>query len=544
MTPSPETAISDAAPPRGWWEHRLLLAALVALSALPMLWPDIPPLIDLPGHMGRFHVQMAIDHSPVLRRFYTFQWSLIGNLGIDLLVVPLSKIFGLELATKLIVLSIPAMTAAGFLWVGREVHRRVSPAAFFALPLAYNFPLMFGFVNFALSMALAFLAFAFWLRLARLGRPGLRALLFVPISILIWIAHTYGWGTLGVMAFSAELVRQFDLKRPVLKAGFLAVLHSLSLAPPLLLMLLWRSGAHVGGYTGMWFQWRLKWQWVVMALRDRWRWFDIGSLELIAIVLLIAIAWYRRLEYSRNLAASAIFLILVYICLPRIVFGSNYADMRLVPYAIAVAVIAIRSRPAWAGKSGGWLAALGLAFFLARTAGTTISFLSYDRQFDHELAAIDHIPQDARLISFVGIRCNKGWTMPRNEHLPALALVRRNAFSNDQWSMNGAQLLTSHYPDDGWFSRDPSQQVLQRPCRGERWLTLDQSLRLMPRADFDYVWLIDPPEYDSALTRGMVPVWRGGTSAVYRIVDHSPLPEDPQAPVPTPVNPPRFGDHA
>jgi hypothetical protein len=71
---------------------------------------------------------------------------------------------------KLIVITIPAMTVAGLLWIAREVHGRIPATALFALPLAYAFPFHFGFVNFALSMALALLAFGWWLRLARLGK--------------------------------------------------------------------------------------------------------------------------------------------------------------------------------------------------------------------------------------------------------------------------------------------------------------------------------------------------------------------------------------
>ena len=121
-----------------------------------------------------------------------------------------SKLFGLEPAVKLIVLAIPPMTVAGFLWVAREVHGRLPPTALFALPFAYSHPFMFGFVNYALSIALAFLAFGLWLRLARLGRLKLRAILFVPISFIVFFAHTFGWGMLGLMAFSAEAVRQHD----------------------------------------------------------------------------------------------------------------------------------------------------------------------------------------------------------------------------------------------------------------------------------------------------------------------------------------------
>ena len=129
------------------------------------------------------------------------------------------------------------------LWVAREVHGRIPPTALFAVPFAYNFPFLFGFVNFALSMALAFLAFALWLRLARLGHFRLRAFLFVPISVLLWVVHAFGWGTLGVLAFSAELVRQHDRGRHVLVAGLGAAFHCLALAPPVALVLLWRSNA-------------------------------------------------------------------------------------------------------------------------------------------------------------------------------------------------------------------------------------------------------------------------------------------------------------
>src|SRR3712207_688000 len=129
-----DTAEGNAAsvPPR-WWERRSAVAALILLSALPLSWPEIPPLVHLPGHMGRYRVQLDGDASEVLRTYYSFEWRLIGNLGIDLLVVPLAAIFGLELAVKLIVLTIPPLTVAGFLWVAREVHGRIPPTALLAV---------------------------------------------------------------------------------------------------------------------------------------------------------------------------------------------------------------------------------------------------------------------------------------------------------------------------------------------------------------------------------------------------------------------------
>ncbi len=515
MTSTMATRHSQGSKGSELWDNRLFLLAIILFSTLPLLWPDVPPLTDLPGHMGRYKVQLEIDRSPFLARFYGFEWALIGNLGVDLLVIPLAKIFGLELAVKLIVVSIPALTVGGFLWVAREVHGRVPPTAFFALPFAYGHPFIFGFVNFALSMAFAFLAFALWLRLGRLERFRLRAILFVPISILIWVTHTFGWGTLGLLAFSAEAVRQHDKGMSYFRAAIHSAVHCLSIAPPLLLMLAWRSG-QVGGVTTDWFNWRLKWRWAVTALRDRWMIFDIASLAIIALLLTEAIR-NKRIEYSRNLAFSALVLLVMFILLPRILLGSAYADMRLVPYLFAVAVIAIRFRPSASARHIQILAVLGLVFFAVRIGGNTISFWKFDRVYDRELAALDHVPRGARLVSFVGERCGKPWTMSRLPHLPGLAIVRNEAFSNDQWVMAGAQLLRVHYPGGRPFIQDPSQVVTLRRCPGEFYFTINQVLAHAPRDAFDYIWLIRPPSFDPRLAEGLRPVWRNGRSVLYRV---------------------------
>src|SRR4051794_31217976 len=196
-----------------WWQTRWGVLAIAAFTTLPLLWPAIPPLIDLPGHMVAYKSEIDRAHSAYLQQWYTLHWAPMGNLGVNLLVIPLAKLVGLETAVKLIVLTIPPTTAAGFLWVAREVHKRVPPTALFAVPLTYCYPFVFGFLNFMLSMALCFLAFGLWLRLGRLERFRFRAALFVPISVAVWLAHTFGWGTLGVLACAAEWVRESERGR-------------------------------------------------------------------------------------------------------------------------------------------------------------------------------------------------------------------------------------------------------------------------------------------------------------------------------------------
>ena len=507
-----------------WWQTRWFVAAMVVAATLPLLWPDIPPLVDLPGHMGRYRVQLDGGTHSWLADWYDFRWSLIGNLGIDLLIVPLAPVFGLELAVKLIVIAIPALTVSGLLWIAREVHGRVPATALFALPLAYSYPFQFGFVNFALSMALALNLFALWLRLARLGHVRLRAVLFVPLSCLLWLCHTFGWGVLGVLAFSAEMIRQHDLRKDGrgghwLESWFRAAVGCLPLALPIAMMIFWRSGDHVTGKTTDWFNWAAKLNWVLMVLRDRWMLFDIVSVTTLFVILAKGIR-DERIEYSRNLSLSALFLLAVFLLLPRIVFGSAYADMRLAPFVFAIAVIALRPRPGLSLRGAATIAGIGLAFFAVRIGAQTVSYWLYDRDYDRTLAALDHVPIGGKLVTFVGRRCLDDWTYSRLEHIAAIALERRLAYANDQWSMAGAQLLTTRYLPAGRFSHDPSQIVTDVKCRGEWWRPIALSMRYFPRAAFDYVWVIRPPApYDPLLNRGLVPIWRNGRDTLFR-VDH------------------------
>jgi len=499
---------------RPWWESPGFLTLVVLATMIPLVYPPIPPLVDLFGHMGRYRVELDLANSPWLQAYYDYHWAAIGNLGVDILVIPLGKLLGLEWAVKAIVLAIPPLTAAGFLWVAREVHGRVPPTAFFALPFIYGYPFLFGFVNFTLSVALAFLAFGLWLRLGRLERTVLREWLFVPISLLVFFCHTYGWGLLGLMCFSADAVRLHDRGRTWWKAGIEAALRTSVMAGPILIMLVWRSETH-GGQTVDWFDWKIKWRWIYSALRDRWKWFDIASLAAASLAFFYAI-FSRKLTLSRNLAFSAIVLAIAFVILPRIIFGSAYADMRLVPYLMAVALLAIRFRGAPDRSTAQVLAIIGMLFFATRTIANTVSLAMAANDQNAKMKAIDVMPQGARVISLVGMSCQEYWPMLRNGHLGAMVIVRKEGFSNDQWLLEGVNLLDLKYRAAGYFAADPSQLVRPNRCLDPLHRMIDDSLSTLPRNDFDFVWLIDPPRYDPQTVADMKLVWRGPGSVLYQ----------------------------
>jgi hypothetical protein len=212
--------------------------------------------------------------------------------------------------------------------------------------------------------------------------------------------------------------------------------------------------------------------------------------------------------------------------LGRIVFGSAYADMRLVPFLMAIGIIAIRPKPGISMRGAAVVAAIGMAFFTARIAATTWSFFLYDKSYDRELKALEHLPEGARLVSFVGETCYNEWKMTRLQHVPALALERRLAYTNDQWSMPGAQLLTVRYRDAKRFAHDPSQIVTDVQCPREWWRPVPWALARFPRDAFDYVWLIRPPEFPAKFLQGLDPIYVDdhSHSGLYRVDHNVPAP--------------------
>jgi hypothetical protein len=507
-----------------YWERLPFLLAIVVAMAIPLMLPQTPPLVDLPGHLGRYRVQLDLDTSASLQRFFEFEWRLIGNLGVDLLVIPVSQLFGLELAVKIIVLTIPPLTSAGILWTAYEVHGRVPPTALFALPFVYSFPFNFGFLNFSLAMGIALLGLALWIRLGRTRQPVRRALFFVPFSVALWTVHAFGWGLLGLTAWSAELIRQRDEGRTWPIAALRAILHALVLSLPLALMVMWRSG-DVDGMTSGFFDVSTKAFSLVAVMRDRWLLWD--SLGLAVAFMLIGIGIVeRRFEFARKLIVPALALAAVYFVMPTHVFGSAYADMRLAPMMVILAVVAMRPPSDEKAATNSRIALLGIVFIAVRLAGSTVSFLVVDGENRERLEAITAIPFGARVLFLAGDECDAAWPLPKYAHLGAFVITRRMGFTNQQWQIQGAQLLRVNYPPARNFTSDPTQIIYPKNCmlstRRERGFhpdqrTTEEALAQFPRDGFDFVWMIRPPEFKMIARPGLQPMWRGRDSILYRI---------------------------
>lgn len=485
---------------RAWWQRRDIGVALVLAFALPLLFPAIPPLADYPGHLARYRI--AQGGSALLAQWFDYRWQLLPNLGVDAIVAALAPVIGVERAGKVVVIAIPMVTTAAMLTLSRQVHGRLPAATLFALPLGLGWPFHLGFVNYCLAMGLALAALAAWIALA--SRPAVRAVVGAAIAFALWLTHAFGWGAFGLWAFAADVALR---RRAGVRAGAAvggAVVACLPLAWPMLLMLgtasaplapdLWNAGLKAIG--------------VASVLRDHWRTLDIASAVVVLVVVYAALR--RGGAFDPVLGWPALLGWAAYLVLPDKIMGGSFVDMRMAPYVLAMTVLAIRPGPAERA-----LATAGVAFIAVRLVATTASLGLHATTIANELGALDHIAPGARVFSLAAVPCYAdNWNGDRFNHLASLAIVRRDAFANDQWAIAGQQLLSVDAAGAGRYDRDPSELIYTQCGETGRVALFEAHLAHFPRAAFDMVWTIGFP----AVARpGLTPVWTSPRSALYRI---------------------------
>lgn len=494
-------AATPGAPLRTRW----LAVLLMLVMAVPLLWPAIPPLADMPGHIGRYRI--ALGDSATLARFYSYDWRIVPNLGVDLLVHPLARIIGVEAAAKLVTLAIPVIGTAGMIALVRVVHGRISAGLLFALPLLYGWPFQLGFVNYCLGMALALCALALWLAMA----PGARrAMIFALIACALWVAHAFAWGAFGLWAFASDAARRRHAGDPLTSAIASAAIACLPLLLPLVLTLLTGGGAAALA-PAEWFNWPLKAVSLASALRDHWAWLDLASVALLLALIYVAL---RATALDARLGWPALLSLIAFLALPDKLMGGDFVEMRLAPYLLALALLAIR--PGALPIPERRLIQAGGAFLGLRVLATTISLIGHGRAQAAELVALDHVPLGARVLAIAAVPCiDRHWDGNRFNHLGAMVIARRQGFTNDQWAHAGQQGLIVHYPAAAPFDRSPSE-IVYTGCGAAGEALFGQHLAAFPRGAFDYAWTIGFPPRTPADPM-LVPVWTNGGSTLYRI---------------------------
>lgn len=511
MSPAAGAAAGAPRSPAALWESRWLWWGLALLSAVPFLVAPLPMQPDWFSHVGRYHVMNESAGDPFLPLYYAFEWRLVGNLGVDLLVRLLGPLFGTERAAILVVGLIPPLGVGGLYALVRAADGRVGPGALAALPLLYAMPFTMGFLNFCLAQALAFWAAAGWLRLAG-AAPALRAGFAAAAGALVWIAHIAGWGILLILLACLELGA---LRRSAFDPRALAQ-AAIRLSPfalPLIPTLLWRAGGGAASAAIDPWSLEMKGLWLRTLFRDESQALDVatGFLVYLLILILLGQLLFRRAGASAGLLGAGLLLSLLFLLLPHMLLGSYYADMRLLPAALMLLLVAIVPRSPRLSLA---VAAAGLALFAARIAVTAAGWHQRATAIERDLAVLDHVPRGSRIAVMASRSLCWGWTPRGFEHVPSLAIVRRHAFVNSQWDQPGANPMRPIYNRGRDFNAVPSN-LLGGPDRRCEGRPLSEVLKILPRDRFDFVWLF---EWElPAGTNWLTPVAAGPNGRLYRV---------------------------
>ncbi len=487
-----------------WWESRWVVLAAMLIATVPLWFVQIPPLIDLVGHMGRYQVQLHLGESADLQRYWQYHWMLIGNLGADIVMEALGRVLGVERATWIIAASLPPLMIWGQVRLARAVHGSVPATVIAAFPFAMAYPWQYGFVNYWMALGLSFHAAAWWF----MRRPrAIDPLLLALLSLGLWTVHIYGWAVFAILLWS----------RAVAHAPRRIVLATLGLMPliaPALLMLTLKYGtAGSAAATLGWFAWQHKLASMIWTLRDQSRIFDIGTLML-AVVLIYAGLRSPALKYERGLGLAAGIVLLLIGLLPYQLIGSAYADARLWPVFFMFAVLAVEPVTA---RAAALIAGVAASVFIARVGMTAWGFAGYARDYASHLRALDNVPMGARIAVFIEFPCDVPWRRMRIDHLDGMAIVRRNAFTNAQWDVPGAQLLTPLGARGTAYNSDPSQLVRAPDCPSDLRAQLGARIGDFPRDRFDYVWAIGFRPETLPPYPGLQPVFADDRTILYRL---------------------------
>lgn len=483
------------------------------LLMLPFFLVTIPPLIDLPGHMGG-SAAAAYSDDPAFARLLGFHWYLVPNLGTDLIVAGLRHMLGITRAYWVAAAIIPPLLAAGLFMVARALNPRGAMAVSWALIFVYSYPLTYGFLNYMLGVAFSLIGFATWILLDR--RPRFRewaTWVFVP---LLFLCHVVA-GCLFVLFVGS---REFDLQRRGGQPDTL-LRRIRPLLSSIIIILAWRLSAHsfVGRNR---FSIRLKIDAIVMLLRDQNLLLDIGSLFLALIVFVVG--WRKGARPHHAVVPALLFLILLFLVLPPSLGGSSYADERLLPL-IPMLAFATQDWSRLDRRLVQLVALSGLGLLVMRLSFTLAGFTAYDARFSAELAALQHVSEHSRIIVLNTRDCDARhfWRADRLDHLGELATVYRRSWTNSEWDVDGAHLLQILYRPSPRFYDDPSQYVWPANCGGvaRRQPTMEDALSAVPFNRIDYLWLID-----AALPAGyhnpqLTVQWQHGRSALYSVLPAS-----------------------
>lgn len=183
---------------------RWVVVALFVVALVPLFTTPVLPFIDLYNHIARFFVLAHLGSNPALAANYASNWSILPNIGLDVVGTLALRVVSPEHAAHAVVVAVFALQYGGVLYFNRQLTGRTSPiVALLLVPLLYSFILNWGFANFLAGLGLVFWGAGWWL--AKRDRLAVALPVACVFAVAIFLTHGLAFVLYGVLVGALEV---------------------------------------------------------------------------------------------------------------------------------------------------------------------------------------------------------------------------------------------------------------------------------------------------------------------------------------------------
>jgi len=425
----------------------LAYAATLAAATAPLWLVRFPPLHDYPGHLARARILRDLGRDPLLAAYYEPASWLLPNVGMDAVLLALLQVFEIEPAGRIFVGIVFALSLGGTVLLHRALHGRDSFWPLLAGFFLFNGILLYGFLTYLLGVGLALCAAALWVRLD--ARPRARLAAGVGAGLALFLCHLMALGLFGLFVAGWELRRIATSLRAGERPPLAAM--AISAAPFVLpLALLLRSATPGAG--GL--EWPGWWGWkAAVASRGLLSgapaadWLLAGA----AVAGLAALLAFGRLRLAPGAVWPLATLGLGFLAMPYGLFGSGWADARMVP-ALALFAVAATDASFRSAAVARIVAVALAAVFLARSGLIAVEWRRHDETLSGLATAFAALPREGVLFAVTAAPYPKlAWSGPAErdlwrpplKHVASLAAAGGLAFVPGTFTHAGYQPIVT-----------------------------------------------------------------------------------------------------
>ncbi len=404
----------------------LSLAGLAG-AMIPTLVVPIPAMLDYLNHLARMYLLTGAPSAT-----YAVHLRLCSDLAMDLVVPALARIVSVQIAAKVFLGACEVLVVTGAMALEWAVKRRQRLGGPGGLLVLFSLPFAWGQLNFMFGLGLAAWGVALWIAL-RGRRAGVRWAVHAAMVAALFVSHFFDLGIYGLTLGLYELSKLRERPQPFALArlgGFMA--------SPLLLLaaVMAVAGDGVGQAVFHWddFGLKLGWPLVFMNVYDP----ALALLSAGVVFLLVAVlVATRKLTLTRTGAWIAAGYLATYVLLPRMMFDSQYLDVRMLSAAgmILPAFMATRlGAILWRAVPAALVAGVILA------DNGSVAWAWVDRQTDYRQfeASFPLLERGSTVLTAMRGEADRMSDEPLF-YAPTLAAPARGAFVFSLYSMRGMQ---------------------------------------------------------------------------------------------------------